>query len=150
MTDYHPIMETNNAEKMDKMKDARPELKTIEKKCRGDNQCICGKKDLVNLCWIQKKHDKLAPLILVGSCCVKKFIPVDEKTKSRLLCVTCQQPYRHNKYYVECPSCRATKQTHTPCTKCFDPTLNAKWKKWDKQCWTCYIGDPYGQKQNKK
>lgn len=161
--DYDVVFIIRNEKHTMKVLEARPELGCVERKQRGENMCICGKPNLIHLSWVQRKDEPTSPLILVGSCCVKKFFPKDEKTNTRLVCMRCKKPYKHGKY-VECKTCRERhkykqcelcpkdlSKTNTedicrqcqwfpPCITCHDRIKKWKWDKWGHECWTCHSG----------
>jgi hypothetical protein len=66
--------------------------------------CLCGT-EIKYHCYIQHKSSFYNPLLVVGSCCIKKFIKLDNITKSRIKCLYCEKPYKSTKY-VSCKDCR--------------------------------------------
>jgi len=66
----------------------------LEIRKRGDNMCLCGKEDIVNIYYIQLKTDATAPLLQVGSVCVDKFMENKNKSRTRHICAICREPLR--------------------------------------------------------
>lgn len=71
----------------------------------GDLMCLCGKEDIINLFYIQLENDATAPLLLVGSVCVNKFMKTDDKSKTRRICFRCRKPLRSKTEEV-CKKCK--------------------------------------------
>lgn len=68
---------------------------TIVKRNDGKGEmCLCGKEKLINVEYIQLRNDSTAPLLQVGSKCVKRFILKDDKSKTSRVCFTCRNPLR--------------------------------------------------------
>jgi len=126
VTKYFVVLavETTNIERWNKFYEDFPEYKGVQILCLNKETCLCSKAGLKNLKYIQLIGDKSSPLILVGSCCIKKFIPKDENEKSYLRCITCRKPYKHNITGQECAECR-TKRNFIFCEPC------GKWYKKD-------------------
>ena len=71
--------------------------------------CLCGQKHLVDTQFIQLRNDATAPLIQIGSKCVKKFIHFDETSRTRRICMDCRLPFRSTKEET-CLKCQIDKR----------------------------------------
>ena len=84
-----------------------PDLNRFRLECPGEpipefaGECICGHKITKN-CYIHNKDT----IIIVGSCCVKRFMP----TGTKRLCITCGLEHK-NRTVNKCNHCRG-------CLKC--------------------------------
>ena len=87
------------------------------------NNCVCGH-DIINNCYITKNFKKfdLNCILILGSCCVKKFIPEGKKKR----CINCNEPHLNRKDNF-CNECRA---------------LNYDCKKIGNK-WRCFLGQEY-------
>ena len=72
-----------------------------------ENACICGCK-IVENCYITKDTDGITELMVLGNCCIKRFI-----TKSGRTCEDCNSPHKNRKIN-KCNKCKAG-----ICLKCF-------------------------------
>lgn len=79
-----------------------------------DNTCMCGKKNLINLRYIQLRNDPRSAKVLVGSCCVNKFM--EKINGTYMICIRCRKPYKHGKYN-KCKICRAIPE-YIKCVHC--------------------------------
>lgn len=82
------------------------------------HKCMCGKDEIVRFHWIQRIDREQDPLIVVGSCCIRRFMAKDRNTFYR--CATCNKFYKSGKY-SECMDCRMRRDGKI-CTFCGDTT----------------------------
>lgn len=105
--------------------------------------CVCETK-IKTCCYITPdKTDRHADILVLGSCCIKRFIPKDNRGKR---CQRCNNPHRNNMIDM-CSSCikddikrekerereynRIKKQTD--CEKCIKVIMEGKYKR----CYEC-------------
>ena len=80
--------------------------------------CMCGKRNVINIHWIQRVGQENDPLLVVGSCCVNRFMEKQKGTSFR--CATCHKFYKSGKF-AECKECRM-KRDGKVCTFCGETT----------------------------
>tara|TARA_B100000900_G_scaffold381601_1_gene368177 strand:- start:958 stop:1527 length:570 start_codon:yes stop_codon:yes gene_type:complete len=66
------------------------------------DNCVCGH-DIINNCYITNNFKKfdLNCILILGSCCVKKFIPEGKKKR----CINCNESHQNRKDNI-CNDCR--------------------------------------------
>jgi hypothetical protein len=72
-----------------------------------EDKCVCGQNISEN-CYITKETDDEILLIVLGNCCIKKFIPKAGRT-----CEDCEAPHK-NRVLNKCNECKKG-----ICYKCF-------------------------------
>lgn len=98
-------------------------------------KCICGQTIKYN-CYIV--DDEFSHLLIIGNCCIKKFIPIKTRT-----CENCGQPHK-NRTDNYCNTCRKNlgKKRKLSCDKCGTSHRNKKINRCDScrygKCDLCY------------
>lgn len=124
---YAPVGEKKHNGRWIKLCQLKPHYKTlrfVEFDCEAFvfedlyHKCMCGKKDIINFHWIQRQQRENDPLLIIGSCCIKKFMEKENDTFYH--CATCNKFYKSGKY-TECKDCRMKREGKV-CTFCGDPT----------------------------
>lgn len=102
-------------------------------------KCICDHK-ILNLFYIHSKSDDRT--LILGSCCIKKFIPKKNRGKT---CSDCGEPHKNIKVN-KCNDCRPKKNKGKICSGCGEPHRNRKVDKCnDCREWICSVcGDTCG------
>lgn len=97
-------------------------------------RCVCDVKIKKN-CYIT---DDNKFFLVIGICCIKRFIPKDKQGK---LCSNCEQPHRNRSNNL-CNECRLT---HEQCSRC--RIAVESWKTYDdygvRTCRPCYMERTY-------